>query len=162
MHPIPVFDVLVPVGHGAIFVAVERLDQIVKDVVKDIQRALLVADVNVQLVLQVTKNIEKRALDEELPPGISRKEHIVRIVYEEITKFLGEKAEKIVLQPAGTPTILLMVGIQGSGKTTTTGKRPTNSDSNPNSIRSWAVTSLRSSQGTSGDLTSASNPMPCF
>ena len=95
---------------------------VVKDVVKDIQRALLVADVNVQLVLQVTKNIEKRALDEELPPGISRKEHIVRIVYEEITKFLGEKAEKIVLQPAGTPTILLMVGIQGSGKTTTTGK----------------------------------------
>ncbi len=95
---------------------------VVKEVVKDIQRALLVADVNVQLVLEVTKNIEKRALDEQLPPGISRKEHIVRIVYEEITRFLGETAEKIELQQPGTPTILLMVGIQGSGKTTTAGK----------------------------------------
>ncbi|MHC1598626.1 MAG: signal recognition particle protein Srp54 [Candidatus Methanofastidiosia archaeon] len=94
----------------------------IKEVAKDIQRALLLADVNVQLVLEVTKNIEKRAIEEELPRGISRKEHIVRIVYEEITKFLGETSEKIKLQEPGTPTILLMVGIQGSGKTTTTGK----------------------------------------
>jgi len=95
---------------------------VIKDVAKDIQRALLVADVNVQLVLQVTKNIETRALDEKLPPGVSRKEHIIKIVYEEITKFMGEKAEKIELRPPGEATILLMVGIQGSGKTTTTGK----------------------------------------
>ncbi|MBN1786508.1 MAG: signal recognition particle protein [Candidatus Methanofastidiosa archaeon] len=95
---------------------------VIKDVVKDIQRALLVADVNVQLVLEVTKNIENRAIDEKLPPGVSRKEHIVKIVYEEITRFMGERAEKIALRPPGESTILLMVGIQGSGKTTTTGK----------------------------------------
>jgi len=95
---------------------------VIKDVAKDIQRALLVADVNVQLVLEVTKNIEKRALDENLPPGVSRKEHIIKIVYEEITRFMGEKAEKIELRSPGETTILLMVGIQGSGKTTTTGK----------------------------------------
>ncbi|HOP08742.1 MAG TPA: signal recognition particle protein Srp54 [Candidatus Methanofastidiosa archaeon] len=94
----------------------------IKEVAKDIQRALLVADVNVQLVLEVTKNIENRAMDEKLPPGVSRKEHIIKIVYEEITKFMGDKAEKIELRPPGETTVLLMVGIQGSGKTTTTGK----------------------------------------
>jgi signal recognition particle subunit SRP54 len=94
---------------------------IIKEVVKDIQRALLMADVNVQLVLEVTKTIEKRALEEKVPPGVSRKEHIIRIVYEEITKFLGETSEKVRLKSSGT-SVLLMVGIQGSGKTTTTGK----------------------------------------
>ncbi|MHC1604702.1 MAG: signal recognition particle protein Srp54 [Candidatus Methanofastidiosia archaeon] len=95
---------------------------VIKEVAKDIQRALLLADVNVKLVLEVTKKIEDRALDEKLPPGVSRKEHITKIIYEEITKFLGETTEKIEMQPPGTPTVLLMVGIQGSGKTTTTGK----------------------------------------
>jgi len=96
--------------------------QVIKEVAKDIQRALLVADVNVQLVLEVTKNIENRAIEEKLPPGVSRKEHIIKIVYEEITRFMGEKGEKIKLRPPGETTVILMVGIQGSGKTTTTGK----------------------------------------
>ncbi|NJE86110.1 signal recognition particle protein Srp19, partial [Thermococcus sp. CX2] len=55
----------------------------IKEVVRDIQRALIQADVNVRLVLQLTKTIEKRALEEKPPAGVSPKEHIIKIVYEE-------------------------------------------------------------------------------
>jgi signal recognition particle subunit SRP54 len=95
-------------------------EKLVKEICRDIQRALLQADVNVKLVFELTKRIEERALKEKLPPGISRAEHVTKIVYDEITGVLGDKKEKI--QIAGHPTKLLMVGIQGSGKTTTCGK----------------------------------------
>jgi len=92
----------------------------IKEVVRDIQRALLQADVNVKLVLQLTKTIQKRALEEEPPAGISRKEHIIKIVYEELTKFLGTEAKPLEIKEK--PTVLLTVGIQGSGKTTSVAK----------------------------------------
>ncbi|KXB01123.1 signal recognition particle [candidate division MSBL1 archaeon SCGC-AAA259O05] len=98
-----------------------RVDEkTVKSLSKDIQKALLQADVNVQLVLDLTKRIEERALEEEVPSGVSRKEHIVTIVYEEISSFLGEKTE-IDLE-RDEPTKVLMIGLQGSGKTTSTAK----------------------------------------
>jgi len=96
-------------------------EALVKELIKDFQRALLQADVNVALVMQLSQNIEKRALNEELPPGISRREHIVKVVYDELTKFVGEKQEDIKIQP-GKQNILMLIGIQGSGKTTTAGK----------------------------------------
>ncbi len=65
----------------------------VKGLTKDIQKALLQSDVNVKLVLDLTKKIEKRALEEEVPTGISRKEHIVTIVYEEISNFVDNYSE---------------------------------------------------------------------
>ncbi len=92
----------------------------VKNLVKEIQKALLQSDVNVQLVLDLTKRIEKRALEEELPPGVSKKEHIVTIVYEEISSFLG-KSTKLDLEKE-EPTKVLMIGLQGSGKTTSCAK----------------------------------------
>jgi signal recognition particle subunit SRP54 len=95
-------------------------ERAIKELVREIQRALLQADVNVELVLGLTKRIEKRALEEKLPPGMGRKEHIIKIVYEELSTFLGKPAE---LQPKpGKSTILLMVGLQGSGKTTSVAK----------------------------------------
>ncbi len=93
----------------------------VKELVHDIQRALLQSDVNVQLVLNISKRIEDRALNEELPPGISRKEHVVKVVYEEITHFLGEKSVPLKIEP-GKRRIIMLVGIQGSGKTTASAK----------------------------------------
>ena len=93
----------------------------VKELVRDIQRGLLQADVNVQLVLNISKRIEDRALKEELPPGISRKEHVVKVVYEEITRFLGEKPVPFKIEP-GKRRVIMLVGIQGSGKTTTAAK----------------------------------------
>jgi signal recognition particle subunit SRP54 len=93
----------------------------VKELVRDVQRALLQADVNVQLVLEVSKRIEERALREKVPPGISRREHVIKVVYEELTRFLGEKPVPLKIEP-GKRMVLMLVGIQGSGKTTAAAK----------------------------------------
>jgi signal recognition particle subunit SRP54 len=89
----------------------------VKELVRDIQRALLQADVNVQLVLGISKRIEERALKEKVPPGISRREHVIKVVYEELTRFVGDKPVPIKMEPE-KKKIIMLVGIQGSGKTT--------------------------------------------
>jgi len=96
-------------------------EKTVKELVRDLQRALLQADVNVKLVLEVSKRIEERALKEKVPPGVSRREHVVKVVYEELTRFLGEKPASLKIEP-GKRKILMLVGIQGSGKTTASGK----------------------------------------
>jgi signal recognition particle subunit SRP54 len=93
----------------------------VKELVRDVQRALLQADVNVQLVLDISKRIEERALKEKVPQGISRREHVIKVVYEELTRFLGEKAVPIRIEP-GKRKVIMLVGIQGSGKTTAAAK----------------------------------------
>ncbi len=90
---------------------------LVKDVVKDVQRALLQADVNVNMVLAMTKNLERRALTEKPPAGMSSREHVIRIIHEELVSLLGEGKEI----PA-KPQRILMVGLYGQGKTTTAGK----------------------------------------
>jgi signal recognition particle subunit SRP54 len=89
----------------------------VKELVRDIQRALLQADVNVQLVLGISKRIEERSLNEKVPPGISRREHVIKVVYEELTRFVGDKPVALKME-SGKKYILMLVGIQGSGKTT--------------------------------------------
>jgi signal recognition particle subunit SRP54 len=96
-------------------------EALVKELVRDIQRALLQADVNVKLVLDISKRIEDRTLQEKLPPGISRREHLIKVVYEELTRFLGDKPIPLRVEP-GKRTILMLVGIQGSGKTTAAAK----------------------------------------
>jgi signal recognition particle subunit SRP54 len=93
----------------------------VKELVRDIQRALLQADVNVQLVLDISKRIEERALKEKVPPGISRREHVIKVVYEELTRFLGDKPVPLKVEP-GKRKLVMLVGIQGSGKTTAAAK----------------------------------------
>jgi signal recognition particle subunit SRP54 len=95
-----------------------HVDQkLVKEVVKDIQRALLQSDVNVKLVLQMTKELEQRALTEKPPAGMSSREHVIRIVYEELVKMVGKPKEILA-----KPQRILMVGLYGQGKTTTAGK----------------------------------------
>ena len=89
----------------------------VKELARDVQRALLQADVNVKLVLDISKRIEERALKEKVPPGISRREHVIKVVYEELTRFLGEKPIPIKMEP-GKRKVIMLIGIQGSGKTT--------------------------------------------
>ena len=93
----------------------------VKELVHDLQKALLQADVNVQLVLDISKRIEERALKEKVPPGVSRREHLIKVVYEELTRFLGEKSIPIKIEP-GKRKVIMLVGIQGSGKTTAAAK----------------------------------------
>lgn len=96
-------------------------EAVVKELVRDIQRALLQADVNVQLVLKISKQIEERSLKAKVPPGISRREHVIKVVYEELTRFLGEKPAPLKIEPAKR-NVLMLVGIQGSGKTTAAAK----------------------------------------
>lgn len=90
---------------------------LVKEVVRDIQRALLQADVNVKLVLALSKKIEQRALEEKPPAGMSNREHVIHIVYEELVSILGASRELPVKKQ-----IIMMVGLYGQGKTTTCGK----------------------------------------
>ncbi len=93
----------------------------VKELVKDIQRALLLADVNVNLVMDISNRIQERSLKEKLPPGIARREHVVKVVYEELTRLLGERPAMISVVP-GKPNVLMLIGVQGSGKTTSAAK----------------------------------------
>ena len=93
----------------------------VKAFVQDLQRALLVADVDVRRVLEISEAIEEKALAEDIPPGLTRKEHIVKIVYDELASLMGEETPLLEI-PKGRTTVLLAIGIQGSGKTTTCAK----------------------------------------
>jgi signal recognition particle subunit SRP54 len=95
-------------------------EALIKELAKDIQRALLQSDVNVKLVFEITKNLEERSLNENPPPGLSRKDHIVKILYDELSKLLG--TEKQYEFKPGRLNKVLMLGIQGSGKTTITAK----------------------------------------
>jgi len=94
--------------------------KLVKEIVRDIQRALLKADVNVKLVLDLSKKIEKRALEEKPPSGMSNREHVIRIVYEELVNILGKSRELSFKKQT-----IMMVGLYGQGKTTTCGKLAT-------------------------------------
>jgi signal recognition particle subunit SRP54 len=92
-------------------------EKLIKEVTRDIQRALLQADVNVKLVLDLTKEVERRSLTEKPPAGMSSREHVIKIIYEELVKILGEQRAI----PLSRQTII-MVGLYGQGKTTTAGK----------------------------------------
>ncbi len=91
--------------------------KLVKEVVRDIQRALLQADVNVKLVVELSKTIEKRSLEEKPPAGMSNREHVIHIVYDELVNILGESRELPIKKQ-----IIMMVGLYGQGKTTSCGK----------------------------------------
>jgi signal recognition particle subunit SRP54 len=89
----------------------------IKGIVKEIQRSLLQADVDTGLVMELSDSIKSRALDEDPPKGTSARDHVLRIVYEELVDLIGESTEL----PLERQTIML-AGLQGSGKTTTAAK----------------------------------------
>ena len=89
----------------------------VKELVKDLQRVLITNDVNVKLVFQLTKTIEEKALKEKLLPGLSLREHVVRVVHDELQKVLGGKFE-----PRLGKQKILLLGLFGAGKSTTAAK----------------------------------------
>ncbi|WP_227353332.1 signal recognition particle protein Srp54 [Haladaptatus salinisoli] len=89
----------------------------IEEIVKEIQRSLLQADVDVSLVMELSDSIKERALEEEPPGGTTARDHVLSIVYEELVGLVGESTEI----PLEEQTILL-AGLQGSGKTTTSAK----------------------------------------
>ena len=92
-------------------------EKAVKALCRELQRVLISSDVNVKLVFELTKKIEARALDSNLAKGLSLREHVVKVVYEELAAMLGERYE-----PKISPHRVLLLGLYGSGKTTTAGK----------------------------------------
>src|SRR3989344_2497123 len=89
----------------------------VEELVRDMQRTLLSADVDVALVMQLSNSIKKRCM-EKLPEGLSRKEHVIKVVYEELTEILGGEKSEIALKPKR----ILLAGLYGTGKTSTAAK----------------------------------------
>jgi len=87
----------------------------VEILVKEIQRALIQADVDVKLVFELSKSIKERAFREELPAGITRKEHVIKVVYEELVNILGGERSEVRMDKQK----ILLLGLYGSGKTTT-------------------------------------------
>ncbi|MFX0075397.1 MAG: signal recognition particle receptor subunit alpha [Candidatus Hermodarchaeota archaeon] len=94
--------------------------EVINAIIQDLQRALLSADVKVELVFQMTENIKKDAMNTDLKRA-RRKDFIIKLVHDELVKTLGGKPAPIRIKP-GKSNVILLVGIQGSGKTTTVGK----------------------------------------
>ncbi len=103
---------------------IRRLPRIDKDAInafiQDLQRALLQADVRVELVFEMTENIKKEAMNTTLVKA-KRKDFIIKLVHDELVRVLGGKKAPLRIH-TGKKSIILLVGIQGSGKTTTIGK----------------------------------------
>ncbi|MGA7924343.1 MAG: signal recognition particle receptor subunit alpha [Thermoplasmata archaeon] len=92
-------------------------DALLAEVARDIQRAMLQADVNVQLAVELTQRVKKRAKEEKPPAGASLRDFLIRIIYEEIRRVLGKD------RPFDArPKKILLAGLFGQGKTTTAGK----------------------------------------
>ncbi len=92
-------------------------EALLSEVVRDIQRALLQADVNVQLAIDLTQRVKRRATEEKPPAGASVRDFLIRIIYEEVRGILG-KDRPFDLRPRK----ILLAGLFGQGKTTTAGK----------------------------------------
>lgn len=101
-----------------------RLPRVDKDAVnaliQDLQRALLSADVKVELVFEMTENIKKEAMNTKLQKA-KRKDFVISLIHDELVRVLGGKQAPIRIK-SGKKNVILLVGIQGSGKTTTIGK----------------------------------------
>jgi signal recognition particle subunit SRP54 len=92
-------------------------EKAIKELVKELQKVLISNDVNVKLVFELTKKIEEKALKEKQVGGLGLREHIVRIVYDELVSIMGEKYEPRIERQR-----VMVVGLFGSGKTTSIAK----------------------------------------
>lgn len=88
---------------------------------REVRLALLEADVNFKVVRTFTKNVKERAIGNEVMQSLTPGQQVIKIVNEELTKLMGEREAKINFAPS-PPTVILMCGLQGAGKTTTAGK----------------------------------------
>lgn len=101
-------------GYGTI------TEENISDVLREVRLALLEADVNYTVVKEFTNNVKEKALGEEVKKSLKPSEVFLKILKDELLNLLGE--EKYELEISKKPTILMLVGLQGSGKTTTIGK----------------------------------------
>ena len=89
---------------------------------KDVKMALLEADVNFKVVKQFIKAVEERAIGSDVMNGLNPGQMVIKIVNEEMTSLMGSETTEILMQPGKAITVIMMCGLQGAGKTTTTAK----------------------------------------
>ncbi len=94
----------------------------VKEALKEIKRALLAADVSFKVVKDFIKSVQERAIGQDVMNGLNPGQMVVKIVNEELVKLMGSETTEIRFQPGSAVTVILMAGLQGAGKTTTTAK----------------------------------------
>ena len=94
----------------------------VKAALKEVKLALLEADVNFKVVKQFVKAVEERAIGSDVMNGLNPGQMVIKIVNEEMISLMGSETTEIQLQPGKSITVIMMCGLQGAGKTTTTAK----------------------------------------
>lgn len=94
----------------------------VKAALKEVKMALLEADVNFKVVKQFIKAVEERAVGADVMNGLNPGQMVIKIVNEEMVNLMGQDTTEVVFQPGKSITLIMMVGLQGAGKTTTTAK----------------------------------------
>lgn len=94
----------------------------VKTAMKEVKMALLEADVNFKVVKQFVKSVEERAVGEDILNGLNPGQMVIKIVNEEMTSLMGSETTELEFQPGKAITVIMMCGLQGAGKTTTTAK----------------------------------------
>ena len=102
----------------------------VKTALKEVKMALLEADVNYKVVKQFTKDVQERAVGQDVMSGLNPGQMVIKIVNEELVSLMGSETTELPLKPGNETTVIMMAGLQGAGKTTT-------------AARISAVTSLR-------------------
>lgn len=94
----------------------------VKTALKEVKMALLEADVNFKVVKQFVKSVEERAVGSDVLNGLNPGQMVIKIVNEEMVALMGSETTEIAMQPGKAITVIMMCGLQGAGKTTTTAK----------------------------------------
>ena len=94
----------------------------VKSALKEVKMALLEADVNFKVVKQFVKAVEERAIGQDVMNGLNPGQMVIKIVNEEMVNLMGSETTEIAMQPGKAITVIMMAGLQGAGKTTTTAK----------------------------------------
>lgn len=94
----------------------------VKAALKEVKMALLEADVSFKVVKQFVNSVQERAVGQDVLNSLTPGQMVIKIVHEELISLMGSETTEISLQPAGDLTVILMAGLQGAGKTTTTAK----------------------------------------
>lgn len=94
----------------------------VKAALKEVKLALLEADVNFKVVKQFVKSVQERAVGQDVMNGLNPGQMVVKIVNEELVNLMGSETTEIALKPGADITVIMMAGLQGAGKTTTTAK----------------------------------------
>ena len=94
----------------------------VKAALKEVKMALLEADVNFKVVKSFVKEVQERAIGQDVMNGLNPGQMVIKIVNEELIRLMGSETTEIKLQPGSAITVIMMAGLQGAGKTTTTAK----------------------------------------